>query len=57
MAQCQDIAPSITPPADTSIKEKIMAALGMQEIETTLTVDGESKTVVVLGRVVEEDEP
>lgn len=57
MAQCNDTAPSITPPADTSIKEEIMAVLGMGEIETSLTIDGEQKTVIILGRVVEEEEP
>lgn len=58
MAQCQDIAPSITPPADSSLKEQILAILGVEEIEiSSEDFDGDGKKLIVLGRVVEEDEP
>lgn len=54
MAQCNDIGPSITPPADESMKDKILEILGVQEIEISKEdIVGEDVTLIVLGRVVE----
>lgn len=53
MAQCNDIGPTITPPAPTSNKDKVLEILGVEEVEITATVDGEEVQMIVLGRIEE----
>lgn len=54
MAQCNDIGPSITPPADESVKEKILKILGMEEMEISKEdIGGDEVRIVILGRIVE----
>lgn len=55
MAECTGVGRYITPPAPKSAKDNLMEALGVQEIELTMTNDnGEKVTAIVLGRIEEE---
>lgn len=55
MALCEGSGPEITPPEATSDKDKILAILGMEEMEITATVDGVETDLIVLARIPEEE--
>ena len=56
MAECTGTEVTITPPAPKTKKEQLLEILGMEEIETTMTIDNEDVTVITLGRIVEEED-
>ena len=57
MAECTGIGPHINPPAPepSGDKAEIMAILGVEEIEISMTDEqGNVTTAIVLGRIAEE---